>query len=266
MEKVISERQVFTPTVQGGVEFSHVQVLFQQDNQFFLGHRHQRRCSAIDQSDLYNVVAISPDCYQPTLPPHTTLLHYTERPIYIKRPNLSNYTSPSSISVPLLREIEVCEVLLNNPHPNVATYLGCKALGDRLDGICFELYPQNLMSMLNPGSLNKKELLESRHCSLEVAEKYILGIEAGIRHLHSLGYVHNDINPMNIMISGEGVPVIIDFDSCVKVDESVENLKRTYGWYDKDEKLARESNDLNALREIRAWLTGTSADEFQYPV
>jgi serine/threonine protein kinase len=102
----------------------------------------------------------------------------------------------------------------------VATYLGCKALDNRLDGICFELYPRNLMHTVNPNSLNKKDLLENRKCSAEAAEQYLLGIEAGIKHLHALGYVHNDINPMNVMISEHNTPVIIDFDSCVKVGQN----------------------------------------------
>jgi serine/threonine protein kinase len=31
----------------------------------------------------------------------------------------------------------------------------------------------------------------------------------GIKHLHSLGLVHNDINPSNIMLDEHGIPVII---------------------------------------------------------
>ncbi|CCE30705.1 uncharacterized protein CPUR_04554 [Claviceps purpurea 20.1] len=39
------------------------------------------------------------------------------------------------------------------------------------------------------------------------------GIERGIRHLHSLGVIHNDIKPNNIMLDELDRPVIIDFDS-----------------------------------------------------
>ncbi|GAO19103.1 hypothetical protein UVI_02041970 [Ustilaginoidea virens] len=265
MDKIISKRQVFAPTSQGGIRFSHLQVLFQNDNQFFLGHLRQRQCSEVEENDLYNVTMIPPDCYRPALPPHTTLLHCATPSVYIKTPNLEHYTSPASISVPLLREIEVCEVLAKHPHPNVATYLGCKASGGRLDGICFQLYPRNLMRAVNPGSLNKLALLEQRNCSVEAAERYLAGIEAGIKHLHALGYVHNDINPMNVMITEHDTPVIIDFDSCVKVGQGLDNVKRTYGWHDREVKVAVESNDLNALEEMRIWLTGTCADDFQYP-
>ena len=36
----------------------------------------------------------------------------------------------------------------------------------------------------------------------------------GLDHLHNLGLNHNDINPANIMLDKEDVPIIIDFNSC----------------------------------------------------
>ena len=47
-------------------------------------------------------------------------------------------------------------------------------------------------------------------------------VESGIRHLHSLGLIHNDINPSNIMLDGE-IP-IIDFGSCQREGESLEGI------------------------------------------
>ena len=38
---------------------------------------------------------------------------------------------------------------------------------------------------------------------------------AGLDFLHSIGLVHDDINPHNIMLDDGGRAVIIDFDSCV---------------------------------------------------
>jgi tRNA A-37 threonylcarbamoyl transferase component Bud32 len=65
--------------------------------------------------------------------------------------------------------------------------------------------------------------------------------------------VHNDINPSNIMLDGdEGI--IIDFGSCRRVGESVEDAGRTYEWYDESVETARPQNDLDALEEIRMWL------------
>ncbi|KAK2609320.1 hypothetical protein QQS21_002101 [Conoideocrella luteorostrata] len=264
MSQVINERQVFTQTGPEMIEFSHVQVLFFQDGQYFLGCRRQRKKPTIGTDELYDVTRIPSTDYQPLLPPKTMILRRTDTSVYIKRPNLNNYSSTSSLSANLIREIRVCEMLLQNPHRNIATYLGCTPSGDRVDGIAFQRYPQSLMTLLNPTSLNKKDFLSNRQLSLETAELYLGGIKAGIEHLHGLGFIHNDINPMNIMISEENIAVIIDFESCVKVGESLELIKRTHGWHDWNETIAREDNDLDALKEIRTWLTGTSANEFQY--
>jgi serine/threonine protein kinase len=69
------------------------------------------------------------------------------------------------------------------------------------------------MDMVNPNHLNKSMFIlsESRAAVRKEAAHYLHGIEAGIRHLHHLGRIHNDINPANIMISEDDPPVIIDF-------------------------------------------------------
>jgi len=44
---------------------------------------------------------------------------------------------------------------------------------------------------------------------------FLDGILEGLLFLHTLGFVHNDINLTNIMLDNKGMPVIIDFDSCI---------------------------------------------------
>jgi serine/threonine protein kinase len=44
------------------------------------------------------------------------------------------------------------------------------------------------------------------------ADKCWNGIKDGVEHLHSLGIIHNDLNPRNVMLDSEDTPVIIDFD------------------------------------------------------
>lgn len=39
-------------------------------------------------------------------------------------------------------------------------------------------------------------------------------VEKGIRHLHSLHLVHNNIIPANIMFDSNNAAGLIDFDSC----------------------------------------------------
>ena len=74
-----------------------------------------------------------------------------------------------------------------------------------------------------PQSLNKGDFPSTRHGVVDAnrARVYLEDILKGIRHLHSLGLVHNDINPANIMLDNNGTAVLIDFDSCRRVGESL---------------------------------------------
>lgn len=90
----------------------------------------------------------------------------------------------------------------------------------------------------------------------------LAGVERGVRHLHGLGWAHNDINPSNIMLDGdEGV--VIDLGSCTRVGESLRGVGRTYEWYDDKVEAAVPQNDLDALDEIRTWL-GEGAKPFRF--
>lgn len=86
------------------------------------------------------------------------------------------------------------------------------------------------MKEVNPRGLMKRKLRSTR----QLTEDYscvLAGIEGGIKHLRSLGLVHNDINPSNIMIDDHRA-IIIDFGSCRSVGESLKDVGRPYEWYD----------------------------------
>lgn len=98
---------------------------------------------------------------------------------------------------------------------------------------------------------------------LQIRDDCLNGVEKGIVHLHSLGLIHNDINPSNIMFD-EDVPVIIDFDSCRPVGQSLEGVGRTFEWYDESVQYSLPSNDLDALDEIREWLGDNDMKRFKF--
>ncbi|KAL2190332.1 hypothetical protein L209DRAFT_770246 [Thermothelomyces heterothallicus CBS 203.75] len=160
------------------------------------------------------------------------------RNCHIKKPRLISYdrirlgSQPNQIAESVLFEAAVCEFLKLHPHPNIATYLGCQVSDGRITGLCFD------------------------YSSL------LAGIESGIKHLHALGLVHNDINPSNIMLDGDEA-VIIAFGSCRPAGESLEGVGRTYEWYDEQVETALPQNDLDALEEIRIWL-GDNSKPFQF--
>jgi hypothetical protein len=112
---------------------------------------------------------------------------------YVKTPDLEQQ---------ILREVETCEILSPPEH-------------------CL-LWRLPKRQRANPRYLSKSDFLSSGRLLVDDTTIACLdGILAGIHHLHSLGLVHNDITPSNIMFEGDGTPVLIDFDSCRKVGESL---------------------------------------------
>lgn len=97
---------------------------------------------------------------------------------------------------------------------------------------------------------------ETPRITKEKASDYLRGIERGIRHMHSLNLVHNDINLSNIMITQDHVPVIIDFDSCLQEGRLLgSTTKRTYQRHDPNVSVSPTSNDYWAFEELCRWLT-----------
>jgi len=54
-------------------------------------------------------------------------------------------------------------------------------------------------------------------------------LESSIRHLHSLGLAHNDINPSNISVNARCIPILAEFDSCCPVGEMLTYSRGTQG-------------------------------------
>ena len=67
-------------------------------------------------------------------------------------------------------------------------------------------------------------------------------------------WVSFTINPANIMFDSDNAVVLIDLDSCRPVGATL--IKGgTYGWCDWEAKQSLPRNDLNALEELREWLS-----------
>lgn len=126
--------------------------------------------------------------------------------VYVKKPRVLGYDrirnsgQPNRIAEDGIAEVEVCELLRLYPYPNVATYLGCQVSDNRISSICFAKYKITLMNAFNPRSYMKRMSWSERQGRGDGYSRILEGIENGIRHLHSLGPVHNDINPSNIML------------------------------------------------------------------
>ena len=187
---------------------------------------------------------------------------------YIKKPRLISYDrtrqgpQPDQLADSFLMEVEVCETLRKHPHPNIAEYLGCQVSQERITGICFAKYHRTLMQAVNPTCYMKRKSRDIRRETKDYSH-ILQGVESGIRHLHSLGLIHNDINPSNIMLDDNGIAIIIDFGSCRREGEGLDDVGRTYEWYDESVEHSIPKNDFDALEEIRIWL-GAGSGTFQF--
>ncbi|KAF2635250.1 hypothetical protein P280DRAFT_484819 [Massarina eburnea CBS 473.64] len=103
--------------------------------------------------------------------------------------------NPERFRLLTAREIEFCEVLIKDPHPNLCEYLGvvladAPAPEDRITDLVYTRYSIDLFTFVQRGYLRDSEQVEF----------IIQCVKDGISHLHQLGYVHCDISPGNIFL------------------------------------------------------------------
>lgn len=233
----------------GDLVFDHTKLILQRDGEYFYARANMRSKSAdvdIDTSQL-KITKIPTENVWPLMEPRYTPARDPLPPnSYIKRPSLLYYgDSPASLDPgrQILVEVEACEVLRSNPHPNIARYLGCVVENGRITGLCFDRYSMNLSQRLKEGTPFDRVVC-------------LRGIECGIEHMHTLGLTHNDINPSNIVMDTKDNPVIIDFDSC----QRELGLKAgTVGWAVEGSVYATRQNDFFGLSKIRNLLMGGGA-------
>ena len=150
----------------------------------------------------------------------------------------------------MLREAEMYEIIKQYPHPNICHYYGCIRNGQDLTAICLRKYKCSLRDAVRGGAPVDRDVIVS-------------GIAKGLQFLHdTIGLVHNDINPSNIMLDDQGHPVIIDFDSCAPIGQDMDGRKTgTFGWVRKPEpRICTVESDDYALSLIGQYLDGKVDD------
>ena len=72
------------------------------------------------------------------------------------------------------------------------------------------------------------ELLEDRSLPSDDAgvADFILKISRSVQLLHSMGFVHRDIKPGNIMYRSDGTPVLVDMGLLKRLDSTEESIAR----------------------------------------
>ncbi|KAJ5135137.1 uncharacterized protein N7515_004415 [Penicillium bovifimosum] len=267
--EVLESNEVYEDSDKG-FHFAGTLVVYQMKGNLYHAMLKARYSSPsnINTEDFMNIIQIPSSAYNPKFsveftpaPQSLPNNYFVKKPQLISYDRISQGPRPDSIAEDLLKEARFYELLKQRPHPNIAKYLGCQVSDGTITGLCLERYPHTLMEEVNPRGLMKRKLRSTRQAT-EDYSSVLTDIESGIRHLHSLGWVHNDINPSNIMIENHRA-IIIDFGSCRRLGDSLEDVGRTYEWYDEKVQHSLFENDLNALEEIRIWL-GISSRAFQF--
>jgi len=230
----------------GDYSYLHTKIILKEGDQYYyaISTRRHHIFSKVDLHELDLVLIPVSQIW----PPFPTQFGRAPEPLpqdcYVKRPSLMQYDEPKDLAELgslMLHEAGICEILRASPHPNIAQYLGCIVENDKITGLCFVKYGMDLRQRVTE---------DSRPCD---ADLFFQGIQEGIQHLHSLGLIHCDINPTNILMDGD-TPVIVDFDSCQRNGEKLGLKGGTLDWANLDFKFARPENDEYGLSKIRDFL------------
>lgn len=244
-------------------EFRHTTfAVFDEDDIAYFGKSDHPKCS-IDFEQLKSALAAIPDDdlfpewapsnaeltqAQDTLPPN----------LYIKRPNLSLYDIFQEHNVlnlipkGLLEEAKVMETLSQHSHPSIIRYHGCRVRRGRITGLVLDRHPSTLTDYMK----NKVGPVDK--------EPFMQALNSAIYHLHSLGWAHNDLNPSNILVDEEGMPILIDFGSAREIGTKLGTSRGTKGWIDgemKDYHTSDKHHDLFALEKIQMWLDAPTFED-----
>lgn len=171
---------------------------------------------------------------------------------WLKRPLIRAYTkgnSSSRIAGLFLDEIKAHQVVEEHPHRNLVRFKGCLEKDGLAVGVLQERYRITLRWRVEGWSQPPYD-----------ATAFYNDIEASLRHLHSLGYAHNDLTPNNVMADAEDRLVIIDLGSAVPLGQPLFQ-GGTWGWNDGFEENSSVANDEIGLRLMKKYLEENRKEE-----
>ncbi|KAL1849088.1 hypothetical protein Plec18170_007747 [Paecilomyces lecythidis] len=167
---------------------------------------------------------------------------------------LKEYKQLHQLKEMLLAEAQVMEMFCHHPHPNIIRYYGCWVVRGYVTGLVMDKHAQNLEAYVKDGvgPLDKPSFMNA--------------LESSLRHVHALGWAHNDLTPANILVNGNRMPVLIDFGGCQPIGSRLKYIRGTKGWIDgkiEDYTTSDEQHDLSALDKISSWLDESAGPEAQ---
>ncbi|KAH7074561.1 kinase-like domain-containing protein [Paraphoma chrysanthemicola] len=169
---------------------------------------------------------------------------------YVKEVNLLSLGS-SILRLPYpfavtLREIQMCELLRRNPHPNSCGYRGINLdRENRVVGLVFDRHDVDLRSLVKSG-----QPFDAAAC--------IRDVENAVKHPHFVGLIHYDLNPTNISYDAKaGRFVLGDFDASQQIGMQVRYKRGMVGFcppMKKSTDIACPSMDWYGLEVLKLWL------------
>lgn len=169
--------------------------------------------------------------------------HYVKEQDLLKH-GLSAFEAPWRRDI-TLREIEMCELLSQHPHPNVCQYRGVVSEGGRVISLVFDRYDMNLSQALRRGhKIDEAKCLRDINCAVE--------------HFHSLGLVHGDVKAENVFVNIATQQFCLgDFDAVHREGAHLTLRTGTPGWtpeYEETDQQAAKEIDLYSMEMLRMWL------------
>jgi len=141
-----------------------------------------------------------------------------------------------------LGEAEMFKALIRKPHyRNIIRYYSCIVYRRCITGIVLNWCLKTLEDRLREGAYSFNKRL------------YIDSIKLGVKHLYSLGYAYNDLNPSNIMVGEDDTPIIINLGSCKHFSKALIS-RGICGWIDKDFITSKRRYNEAALIKLWEWL------------
>ena len=202
-------------------------------------------------------------------PDPTPINGYVKYPKYEFDQGHRNHSDMRYLKERFMREVRACEWIrqCSPESSHLAAYYGVLVKEGLIRGISYAGYDSNLEDCVNPNGHSKRTFQYGQYQLPRMTNRRLLidQIHKGVKHLHSLGLIHNDLKPSNICLTQrDGTAVIIDFDSCVQEGESLDRVGRTDGWHDPRVGVAQRSNDLDAVYEIKEWISDNRAKQYRF--